>query len=179
MADDRVTQVFLALACSAASAFIADSACAVPSSAAPRMLTAAQAEAYVYPVMGPRLSSGFGKRHHPINKVKQHHHGIDLAAPAGTPIRAIADGQVMFADPYAGYGKLIVLRHSNGLTSHYGHCAKITMQPGASVRAGDIIGTVGSTGISTGPHLHFELRKDGSPLNPERLLPGLAQAAQG
>jgi murein DD-endopeptidase MepM/ murein hydrolase activator NlpD len=85
----------------------------------------------------------------------------------------------MFADPYAGYGKLVVLQHSNGLTSHYGHCAKLSVQPGAHVRAGDIIGTVGSTGISTGPHLHFELRKDGSTLNPEKLLPGLADGSEG
>lgn len=154
-------------------------AAAVPSSSAPRMLTSEQVGTYVYPVMGPRLSSSYGNRRHPLKKVTQHHHGIDLAAPAGAPIRAIADGQVMFADPYAGYGKLVVVRHSNGLTSHYGHCAKILVQPGSHVHAGDIIGTVGSTGISTGPHLHFELRKDGTTLNPEKLLPGLADSSAG
>lgn len=154
-------------------------AAAVPSASPARMITSVHAEAFVYPVMGPRLSSDFGKRRHPVKRVVQHHHGIDLAAPAGAPIRAIADGQVMFADPHGGYGKLVVVRHSNGLSSHYGHCARIHVQPGATVRAGEIIGTVGSTGISTGPHLHFELRKDGEPLDPERLLPGLAEASKG
>jgi murein DD-endopeptidase MepM/ murein hydrolase activator NlpD len=85
----------------------------------------------------------------------------------------------MYADPFGGYGKLIVIQHSNGLTSHYGHCSRITVQPGRRVRAGDIIGSVGSTGISTGPHLHFELRKSGVPVNPEKILPGLAEVAQG
>jgi murein DD-endopeptidase MepM/ murein hydrolase activator NlpD len=152
---------------------------AVPSSSAPTMLASTGQETFVYPLMGPRLSSDYGNRRHPIKRVTQHHHGIDLAAPAGAPIRAIADGRVMFADPYAGYGKLVVVQHKNGLTSHYGHCSRIAVQPGAFVRAGDIIGMVGSTGISTGPHLHFELRKEGSPVNPERVLPGLADAAQG
>lgn len=146
---------------------------------APAILTASAQNAFVYPVMGPRLSSDYGKRRHPIRRATQHHHGIDLAAPAGAPIRAIADGRVMFADPYAGYGKLIVIQHSDGLTSHYGHCSRLSVEPGATVRAGEIIGTVGSTGISTGPHLHFELRKQGSPLNPERILPGLASASEG
>lgn len=175
------TRIIAALAIVAYSACLVgvEKATAVPSSTAPRMIASERVEAYVYPVMGPRLSSSYGKRRHPVKKVTQHHHGIDLAAPAGAPIRAIADGQVMFADPYAGYGKLVVLQHSNGLTSHYGHCSKISVEPGALVRAGDIIGTVGSTGISTGPHLHFELRKDGTTLNPEKLLPGLADSAEG
>jgi murein DD-endopeptidase MepM/ murein hydrolase activator NlpD len=134
---------------------------------------------FVYPIMGPRLSSDYGKRKHPVRKVSQHHHGIDLAAPKDAPIRSIADGVVMYADPFGGYGKLIVIQHSNGLTSHYGHCSRITVQPGRRVRAGDIIGSVGSTGISTGPHLHFELRKSGVPVNPEKILPGLAEVAQG
>jgi murein DD-endopeptidase MepM/ murein hydrolase activator NlpD len=174
----RIAGALSTVAC-AALLLCTERAAAVPSSTAPRMLASERADAYVYPVMGPRLSSSYGKRRHPVKKVTQHHHGIDLAAPAGAPIRAIADGQVMFADPYAGYGKLVVLQHSNGLTSHYGHCAKLSVQPGAHVRAGDIIGTVGSTGISTGPHLHFELRKDGSTLNPEKLLPGLADGSEG
>jgi len=136
-------------------------------------------DAFVYPVMGPRISSDYGSRRHPIKRFSHHHNGIDLAAPKGSPIRVIAEGQVVYADPYAGYGKLIVVRHKNGLTSHYGHCSKIDVQPGQQVRAGDIIGTVGSTGISTGPHLHFEIRKSGKPLDPEKVLPGLADSAQG
>jgi len=133
----------------------------------------------VYPVMGPRMSGDFGLRNHPIKKRVQHHHGIDLAAPKGAPIRAIAAGQVMYADPFGGYGKIVVLRHPSGLTSHYGHCEALNVKIGDKVSAGDIIGTVGSTGLSTGPHLHFEIRKEGKPQNPEQYLPGLDSPAQG
>lgn len=151
---------------------------ASPDPVAP-VIQASSISTFVYPLMGSRLSSDYGKRKHPVRKVSQHHHGIDLAAPKDAPIRAIADGIVMYADPFGGYGKLVVIQHSNGLTSHYGHCSRITVQPGRRVRAGDIIGSVGSTGISTGPHLHFELRKSGTPVNPEKILPGLAEVAQG
>jgi len=135
---------------------------------------------FVYPVMGPRTSSDFGSRKHPINKkVRRHHHGVDLAAPKGAVIRSIATGRVIYSDPLGGYGNLIVIRHSNGLTSHYGHCQGRSVQVGQIVKAGDIIGTVGSTGLSTGPHLHFEIRKDGEPQHPERFLPGLDLPAEG
>lgn len=134
---------------------------------------------FVYPVMGPRLSSDFGMRKHPLKKVRRHHHGIDLAAPIDAPIRAIAPGRVMYADPWGGYGKFVVIDHGEGLTSHYGHCNVLKVQPGQTVRAGDIIGTVGSSGASTGPHLHFEVRRDGKPTDPEKLLPGLASLAEG
>ena len=133
----------------------------------------------VYPVMGPRMSGDFGMRKHPIKKRHHHHHGIDLAAPMGAPIRSIAAGQVIYADPFGGYGKIVVVRHASGLTSHYGHCAELNVQIGDRVAAGDIIGTVGSTGLSTGPHLHFEIRIDGKPQNPERYLPGLDSPAEG
>jgi murein DD-endopeptidase MepM/ murein hydrolase activator NlpD len=125
------------------------------------------------------MSSDFGVRKHPLKKVRRHHDGIDLAAPVGAPIRAIADGQVMYADPHGGYGKYIVIRHTNGFTSHYGHCDKMEVVPGASVVAGQIIGTVGSSGISTGPHLHFEIRRNGDAQDPEKYLPGLADQAAG
>jgi murein DD-endopeptidase MepM/ murein hydrolase activator NlpD len=133
----------------------------------------------VYPVMGPRMSGDFGMRKHPIKKRHQHHHGIDLAAPMGAPIRSIAAGQVIYSDPFGGYGRIVVVRHASGLTSHYGHCAETHVQIGDRVAAGDIIGTVGSTGLSTGPHLHFEIRIDGKPQNPERYLPGLDSPAEG
>ena len=135
--------------------------------------------AFVYPVMGPRMSSDYGLRKHPIKKVLRHHHGMDLAAPLGAPIRAISDGQVMYADPQGGYGMLIAIKHADGFSSHYGHCASITVSPGQRVKAGQIIGTVGSSGISTGPHLHFEIRNRGEPRDPETLLPGLADLADG
>ena len=135
--------------------------------------------AFVYPVMGPRMSSDFGLRKHPIKKARRHHDGIDLAAPVGAPIRAIANGQVIYADPHGGYGKYIVIRHQNGITSHYGHCDTMKVTPGHSITAGEILGTVGSSGASTGPHLHFEIRRDGAAQDPEMFLPGLAEQAAG
>lgn len=133
----------------------------------------------VYPIMGPRMSSDFGIRKHPIRKSRQHHHGIDLAAPRGAFIRSIAAGQVIYADPFGGYGRVVVVKHANGLTSHYGHCDTLKVSIGNQVKAGDILGTVGSSGLSTGPHLHFEIRKYGKPQDPERYLPGLATPAKG
>ena len=135
--------------------------------------------AFVFPVMGPRMSSDYGIRKHPIKKVTRHHHGMDLAAPLGAPIRAISDGQVMYADPHGGYGQLIAIKHKDGFSSHYGHCESMTVTPGERVKAGQIIGTVGSSGISTGPHLHFEIRYQGEPRDPETLLPGIAELADG
>lgn len=143
------------------------------------VVLAASRLAFVYPVMGPRMSSDFGIRKHPVRKVRRHHDGIDLAAPIGATIRAIADGQVMYADPHGGYGKYIVIRHLNGFTSHYGHCDRMDVGPGSQVVAGQIIGSVGNSGASTGPHLHFEIRKDGIAEDPEMYLPGLAAAAAG
>ena len=136
-------------------------------------------EALVYPVLGPRLSSDYGVRKHPIRKTRRHHHGVDLAAPVGAAIRSIAAGQVIFADPFGGYGKFVVIRHANEMTSHYGHCDSILVNPGDSVRAGQIIGKVGNSGSSTGPHLHLEIRRNGVPQDPEKILPGLADPAQG
>lgn len=133
----------------------------------------------VYPLMGTRMSSDYGLRRHPIRRVHQHHHGIDLAAPRGSIIRAIASGQVLYADPFGGYGKIVVVKHSNGLTSHYGHCDTLNVKPGDMIKAGDVLATVGSSGLSTGPHLHFEIRINGKPQDPERYLPGLATPAEG
>jgi len=133
----------------------------------------------VYPVMSPRKSSPFGPRNHPIHKVRRHHNGVDLAAPERAPIRAIKQGVVVFADPYGGYGNLIVVQHLNGYTSHYGHCFDMTVQPGDKVKAGQIIGSVGSTGAVTGPHLHFEIRRNGSPKNPEQFIPALGEKGKG
>ncbi len=134
---------------------------------------------FVYPVMGTVTTSSFGARLNPFKDGKidkravSHHHGIDLAAPTGTTIRSIAPGRVVFADRYGGYGKLIVIQHAGGITSHYGHCNSIAVKTGSAIRAGSVIGTVGSTGRSTGSHLHLEIRKDGTPISPDKLLPGL------
>lgn len=142
-------------------------------------LPAEKPVSYVYPVMSPRLTSSFGRRIHPIKRFSRQHRGIDLAAPVGSPIRAIASGTVVFADPYGGYGKLIVIKHGGKLTSHYAHCSSVKVRTGERVRAGQIIGTVGSSGHSTGPHLHLELRIDGQAQDPEKFIPGLADEAKG
>lgn len=135
--------------------------------------------AFVYPLVGTRVSSDYGWRKHPVVKAVRHHDGIDLAAPQGALIRAVRSGTVVFADPYGGYGNLIVVKHGNDMTSHYGHCSEIKVHTGQRVKAGEIIGTVGSTGRVTGPHLHFEIRINGVPENPEALIPGLAVEGQG
>ena len=134
---------------------------------------------FVFPVAYPELSSHFGRRKHPIIKVERNHSGIDLAAPIGAPIRAIAKGIVIFADPLGGYGNFVVIKHKNGLTSHYGHCEKLRVKTGKWVNAGEVIATVGSSGMSTGPHLHFEIRRDGVPLDPLKYLPGFESAPKG
>ena len=125
-------------------------------------------QGFVYPVMGPRRSSGYGLRVHPIKHFSAMHQGVDLAAPSGSFIRAISGGTVVFADPYAGYGNLVVIKHNKHVTTHYGHCETIRVRAGQHINPGEIIATVGSTGHSTGPHLHFELRVDGESLDPDR-----------
>ena len=134
---------------------------------------------FVYPVMTPRLSSKYGNRNHPILHATRHHNGVDLAAPLGAPVRAVTKGTVVFADPYKGYGNLVVIMHSNGVTSHYGHLNEIKVKPGQRIKAGQIIATIGSTGISTGPHLHFELRHNGKILDPIKMIPDLAIKGKG
>jgi murein DD-endopeptidase MepM/ murein hydrolase activator NlpD len=91
----------------------------------------------------------------------------------------VKGGVVVFADPYAGYGNLVVLQHANKVTTHYAHCESIRVRPGQHVNAGQIIATVGNTGHSTGPHLHFELRVNGESIDPELVFPNLAEKAQG
>jgi murein DD-endopeptidase MepM/ murein hydrolase activator NlpD len=136
-------------------------------------------QSFVFPIMSPRKSSSFGDRKHPVLRYLRHHNGIDLAAPSGAQIRSIAAGTVIFADPYAGYGNLVVVKHSGRFTSHYGHCQQILVRPGERLKPGQVLATVGETGLSSGPHLHFELRLDGNPQNPEDYLPGLVDEAAG
>jgi murein DD-endopeptidase MepM/ murein hydrolase activator NlpD len=129
--------------------------------------------------MAPRISSGYGVRNHPVTKVHRHHSGIDLAAPAGSPIRAIRGGKVIFADSLGPYGKLIVIDHGDGFVSRYGHCESLKASIGERVTAGEVIATVGQSGRTTGPHLHFEVLLNGKPFNPEHLIPGLGAEAEG
>lgn len=134
---------------------------------------------FVYPVMTPRISSAYGMRKHPLLKFSRKHQGMDLAADLDAPIRAVAGGVVVFADPYAGYGNFVVIRHSEGVTTHYGHCDRIQVKPGQRIQAGTIVGTVGKTGLASGPHLHFELRVNGVAQNPENIIPDLADHPDG
>jgi murein DD-endopeptidase MepM/ murein hydrolase activator NlpD len=120
---------------------------------------------YIWPVPG-NITSYFGNRYHPILKKRKYHSGIDIAAPAGTPIKAADSGVVIFADRNGGYGKYISIDHGNGISSCYGHCSLILVDAGQIVTKGDIIGKVGSTGLSTGNHCHFEIRKNGVCVDP-------------
>jgi murein DD-endopeptidase MepM/ murein hydrolase activator NlpD len=130
---------------------------------APPILTTA---IFLPPLRGLRVSSNFGPRIHPIYGVSRMHNGIDFTAPTGTPIRASLDGTVLIAGPQGGYGNTVVIDHGNGVGTLYAHMSAITVAEGDVVRTGDVIGAVGSTGQSTGPHLHWEVRRDGQPVNP-------------
>jgi len=121
------------------------------------------------PLRYRRISSYFTeRRYHPILKKYRPHHGIDYAAPRGTPVDAAGSGKVTFAGWKRGYGRFIAIKHSNGYSTGYGHLSKIKrgIRRGARVEQGDVIGYVGSTGISTGPHLHYEVRKGRKLINP-------------
>ncbi len=118
------------------------------------------------PIEGVRLSSGYGMRYHPVLGRRRAHKGIDLAAPWGTPIYASADGTVGKAEWYSSYGLYVELEHGGAIETRYGHMSRLNVQAGQHVRKGDLIGFVGSTGRSTGPHLHYEVRIDGVAVNP-------------
>ena len=123
------------------------------------------------PLSYRRISSFFSKRRkHPILKIYRPHHGIDYAAPTGTPVSAIGSGVVSFRGWSGGYGNVVRIRHPNGYESVYGHLSKFgKINKGTKVNKGQVIGYVGTTGVSTGPHLHFEMRLRGKPLNFLRL----------
>ena len=117
------------------------------------------------PVAG-HVTSGFGLRRHPILGYVRMHAGIDFAAGYGSPIYAVSDGQVSYAGWHGGHGNYVRLEHGSGLATGYGHMSRIAVSPGTRVGRGQVIGYVGSTGLSTGPHLHYELLRDGHPVNP-------------
>jgi murein DD-endopeptidase MepM/ murein hydrolase activator NlpD len=117
------------------------------------------------PVNG-RLTSGFGERFHPILGYERFHAGLDLAAAAGTPIVAAADGKVVSAGWTGGYGQAVEIAHAGAIETLYGHMSRIAAYSGETVHRGQVIGYVGSTGLSTGPHLHFQVMKNGRPVNP-------------
>lgn len=129
---------------------------------------------FLKPVQGP-VTSGFGLRRHPILGISRHHNGVDIACGVGSEVRAVLPGRVVSAGRAGGYGNLIGIRHDGEITeSRYGHLSRILVSSGRKVRAGDLIGFSGMTGLATGPHLHFELFRQGLPVDPERFLKGRA-----
>ncbi len=114
-----------------------------------------------------RLSSGFGWRTHPIYKVRKFHYGVDFAAPVGTPIYSTGDGFIEKVKKSAGgYGKEVVVNHGFGYRTRYAHMSKIEVKVGQKIKRGEQIGKVGNTGASTAPHLHYEVLRNGKPVNP-------------
>jgi murein DD-endopeptidase MepM/ murein hydrolase activator NlpD len=124
----------------------------------------------LWPVRG-RISSNYGWRIHPLTGRRQHHGGLDIAAPVGTAVRASAAGLVTFAGWRSGYGYTVIIRHGDGLETLYAHNSQLKVQAGTRVVKGQIIARVGSSGNSTGPHLHYEVIKDGQRVNPRHFLP--------
>ena len=130
------------------------------------------------PVKNARLGSGFGHRSDPFLGVRSRHDGLDFAAPTGTPVVAAADGVVLTASYHPEFGNMIDVDHGDGLTSRYAHLERMDVVNSQIVRRGEKVGEVGSTGRSTGPHLHFEVRMFNVPQNPLTLLKRGDDAAQ-
>ncbi|MBK9169496.1 MAG: M23 family metallopeptidase [Bryobacterales bacterium] len=123
----------------------------------------------IWPVAG-RLMGGFGRREDPFSGMGAFHRGVDISAPTGTPVKAAADGIVVHAAYFGGYGRLVIIDHGNGTETYYAHLSKFDVVAGSEVRRGEIIGRVGSSGRSTAPHLHYEVRVGKVPVNPYRYL---------
>lgn len=120
---------------------------------------------FIKPVNG-RISSEFGNRYHPILKKNRFHSGIDIAVPTGTPVRAAADGVIIHSGWISGYGYTVIMDHGGGLSTLYAHNSSLVAKAGQAVLQGDTIARAGSTGLSTGPHVHFEVRDQGAPVSP-------------
>jgi murein DD-endopeptidase MepM/ murein hydrolase activator NlpD len=118
------------------------------------------------PLDDTRLTSDYGMRTHPVLGGRRSHKGVDLSAPTGTPIYATADGYISKAEWFSSYGKYVSIEHGANLQTRFAHMSDIAVTAGSRVKKGDIIGYVGSTGRSTGPHLHYEVRIDGKAVNP-------------
>jgi murein DD-endopeptidase MepM/ murein hydrolase activator NlpD len=115
------------------------------------------------------VTDGFGMRRNPFNgEGREVHEGLDIAVDFGTPVTATADGLVIYAAPHAGYGNLVIVYHSNGITTRYGHLSRISVEAGQRVKRSDQLGNAGSTGRSTGPHVHYEIRENDQPVDPLR-----------
>ena len=123
----------------------------------------------LWPVVGP-ITSSFGEREDPFNGEGAFHTGIDISAPWGEPVRATADGTVASASDITGYGRAIILDHGNGIETLYAHLSGYAVTAGEEVHEGQVIGYVGTSGRSTGPHLHYEVRIHNTPVNPHKFL---------
>lgn len=121
---------------------------------------------YCSPVSGGVLSSDFGYREHPVEGEERFHYGVDLAADAGTEVDCFADGTVTAVGDSSSYGRYCVVSHEGGYSTLYAHCSRVTASSGTAVSRGQKIAEVGETGMATGPHLHFELQRNGAYLNP-------------
>ncbi len=128
------------------------------------------------PVQSPRFTSGFGMRWHPVLGGHRPHMGIDLADPVGTPVHATGDGVVGRADWFSSYGLYVQIEHGGQLETRYGHMSRLNVAAGQFVHRGDVIGYVGTTGRTTGPHLHYEVRVDGVAVNPLPYMQGAGSA---
>jgi murein DD-endopeptidase MepM/ murein hydrolase activator NlpD len=132
----------------------------------------ADVAAFIWPVPGYlRISSPYGFRINPITGLREHHNGIDIPAPTGTDIVAVADGRVVYSGYNGGMGYMIVIDHGGGITTLYAHNSRLLVSSGTNVTQGQVIARCGSTGMSTGPHLHFEVRIDGVHTSPMGYLP--------
>lgn len=132
---------------------------------------ASAAVAATAPLESGTLTSGYGERLHPIDGAEEFHTGVDIAAPQGTPLRAVYDGEVTEVGEDARLGRYVRLRHGSGIEIVYGHCEEVTAEQGDAVTAGQTVALVGSTGVSTGNHVHIRLYLDGVTCDPAVLLP--------
>jgi murein DD-endopeptidase MepM/ murein hydrolase activator NlpD len=125
----------------------------------------------LWPIMGP-ISSSFGEREDPMtgNGDGEFHPGLDITGPMGTPIHVTADGVVVSADWMSGYGRLVTVDHGHGVVTRYGHMSGFAVTAGQTVSRGQVIGYVGHTGRTTGNHVHYEVRINGTPVNPHKYL---------
>ena len=134
----------------------------------------------LWPVNG-RLLGPFGERSDPFSGEGEFHKGVDISAASGTPVHSTADGIVVFSDWSSGYGRLIIIDHGGGIETYYAHLSRFFVYAGEGVRRGEVVGAVGSTGRVTAPHLHYEVRIGGAPVNPYRYLasaPAYQQASK-
>jgi murein DD-endopeptidase MepM/ murein hydrolase activator NlpD len=137
---------------------------------AARLLTPLNSQPSIWPVDGKLMLSSFGNRTDPFSGEGAFHKGVDISSTTGTPVRATADGIVIYSAFESGYGRLIVVDHGHGVQTYYAHLSKFEVRTGQELRRGEIVGRVGSSGRVTAPHLHYEVRVGGVPQNPYRYL---------